>query len=63
VTDRRAFLGVAAAAVTGIAVAGTTGLLSRHAAAGPDLAGVGEPRFTELTPFMDALRSGSSMAP
>jgi hypothetical protein len=67
VADRRAFLGVAAAAVAGVAVvgtvAGTTGLLSRHAAAAPDLAGVDEPQFTELTPFTDALRIPPTLRP
>ena len=67
VADRRAFLGVAAAAVAGVAVvgtvAGTTGLLSRHAAAAPDLAGVDEPQFAELTPFTDALRIPPTLRP
>jgi o-aminophenol oxidase len=67
VADRRAFLGVAAAAVAGVAVvgtvAGTTGLLSGHASAAADLAGVAEPQFTELMPFKDALRIPPTLRP
>ena len=67
VADRRAFLGVAAAAVAGVAVvgtvAGTTGLLSGHASAAADLAGVAGPQFTELMPFKDALRIPPTLRP
>ena len=63
VADRRVFLGVAAAAVAGVAVVGATDLFSGHATAAKDLGGVDEPRFTELTPFKDALRIPPTLRP
>ena len=67
VADRRAFLGVAAAAVAGVAavgtVAGTTKLFSGSGAPHRDLGGVDEPQFTELTPFKDALRIPPTLRP
>jgi FtsP/CotA-like multicopper oxidase with cupredoxin domain len=67
VADRRAFLGVAAAAVAGVAVVGTVGdapnRFSGSGSAAPDLGGVDEPQFTELTPFKDALRIPPTLRP
>ncbi|MGY4649512.1 multicopper oxidase family protein [Mycobacterium sp. URHB0021] len=63
VADRRAFLGVAAAAVAGVAAVGAVDLFSGHAAAARDLGGIDEPQFAELTPFKDALRIPPTLRP